>query len=126
MRLLSSDLRPFQHPPSPRLLRLQRLRPRHGQVQRQPAAAAPLRAGWVPGPAVGDQHAHRQRQAAVRLRPGPELAGPGGWRLAAPAALGHTDACVSLQLKNDRSVKRVDLEDGYLNIYLDGVRIAAP
>lgn len=45
--------------------------------------------------------------------------------LGAALASGRTDACVFLQLKNDRSVKRVDVEDGYVNIYLDGVRTGA-
>lgn len=126
---LSSDLRPLQHPAAPRLLRLQHLRPRRGRVQRQPAAARPLRARPVPGPAGGDQHGHRQRQAAVRLRAGPELAGPGGWGFnggrAAPAA-DRANARVFLQLRYDRSVKRVDVEDGYVNAYVDGVRTGAP
>ena len=29
--------------------------------------------------------------------------------------------CVLLQLRSDRSVKRVDVEEGFINIYLDGV-----
>lgn len=41
---------------------------------------------------------------------------------APPLGLLRTDACVLAQLKSDRSVKRVDVEDGYVNIYLDGVR----
>lgn len=35
---------------------------------------------------------------------------------------GDPVSCAFVQLKTDGSVKRVDVEDGYVNIYLDGVR----
>lgn len=81
---LSSDLLPLQHPPSPRLLRLQRLRRHHAQLQRQPAVR-PRGRRQVPGQEGGNQHGHRQHQAAVWLRPDGERARRGQWSSTAPS-----------------------------------------